>query len=164
MEQIRARIESRRGDAAGPPASPERTAALLPSESFDFDGNSIYRSSRGGVGRVLYGIRKLLGPLLKFFFNIDTMVHALSTQARLNAQQAEFDDGVAQRLAAREEQDVLSRQVLQNLMAEMRQLSTEMKNHRILVESLAERLDSCERQARSPVRTPPADEPPPPDR
>ena len=170
MEQIRARIENRRGGAARPAADAGRAArpaadagraaALLPSESFGFDGNSIYRSSRGGVGRVLYGIRKLLGPLLKFVFNIDTMVHALSTQARLNAQQAEFDDGVAQRLAALEEQDVLSRQVLQNLTAEMRQLSTEMKNHRILVESLAERLDSCERQARPPVRTPPADEPP----
>jgi uncharacterized coiled-coil protein SlyX len=178
MEQIRARIEHQRGGAAGPAANAGGAAAnaggaaadaggaagLLPSESFGFDGNSIYWSSRGGVGRVLYGIRRLLRPLLKFVFNIDPMVDALATQVRLNAQQAEFDDRVAQRLAALEEQDVLSRQVLQNLTAEMRQLSTEMKNHRILVESLAERLDSCERQARPPVRTPPADQPPPPDR
>ena len=181
MEQIRARIEHRRGGAAGPAADAGGAAAdaggvagpaadaggaagLLPSESFGFDGNSIYWSSRGGVGRVLYGIRRLLRPLLKFVFNIDPMVDALATQVRLNAQQAEFDDSVAQRLAALEEQDVLSRQVLQNLTAEMRQLSTEMKNHRILVESLAERLDSCERLARPPVRTPPADQPPPPDR
>ena len=118
---------------------------LLPSESFDFDGNSIYRSSRGGVGRVLYGIRRLLRPLTKFVFNIDPMVHALAMQARMNAQQAAFDDDVARRLAAREDQDLLSRQAVQKLMAEMELLSAEMKNQRLLVESMAERLDTLER-------------------
>ena len=83
--------------------------ALPPSEWFDFHGHSIYRSSRGGVGRVLYGSRRLLRPLLKFVFNIDPMVDALSTQARLNAQQTAFDREVARRLAAHEKQDALSR-------------------------------------------------------
>ncbi len=150
MEQIRARIESRRV-ADSTPADPaeEFAAALRPSESFDFHGNSIYRSSRGGVGWVLYGIRRLLRPLLKFVFNIDPMVEALCTQARLNAQRAKFDDEVARGLAAREQQDVLNRRVVQNLLDEMRKLSAEMKTQRTLVESMAERLDAWERQART---------------
>ena len=157
MEQIRARVASRRSVESAPAADEEsgraaadeesgRAAAmLLPSESFDFDGNSIYRSSRGGVGRVLYGIRRLLRPLTKFVFNIDPMVHALAMQARMNAQRAAFDDDVARRLDAREDQDVLSRQAVQKLMAEMELLSAEMKNQRLLVESMAERLDTLER-------------------
>ena len=148
MEQIRARIASRRSVESAPSADEEsgRAAAVLPpTESFDFDGNSIYRSSRGGVGRVLYGIRRLLRPLTKFVFNIDPMVHALAMQARMNAQRAAFDDDVARRLAAREEQDVVSRQAVQKLRAEMEQLAAEMKNQRLLVESMAERLDALER-------------------
>ena len=187
MEQIRARIESRRSVDSAPAADEERERAagvLPPSESFAFDGHSIYHSSRGGVGRVLYGVRRLLRPLLKFVLNIDPMVDALATQARLNAQQAAFDAEVARRAAAREERDAESRRVVEKLMAEMEQLSTEMKSQRMLVESMAERLDALE-PARAdthaasphgggpaekpagdaaPSSSPPAEEPSPPNR
>ena len=183
MEQIRARIRANRGaeasDAqvrqqAGSKAAqlvdpggarsalaarprPERAEpAPRPTESFEFDQDTIYRSSRGAIGRVLYGVRKLLSPLLKFFFNIQPVAHALAAQSRLNRQQAAFDDRVARlfdtssaRLEAREEIDKLSHQVMLDLVAEMTRLSVEMKNHRALVESVSARLDFFERQARA---------------
>lgn len=183
MEQIRARIRANRGaeaseaetrqqagsraaqvvDPAGARSAlaarpqPERAEpAPRPSESFEFDQDTIYRSSRGAIGQVLYGVRKLLSPLLKFFFNIQPVAHALAVQSRLNRQQAAFDDRVARlfdtssaRLEAREEIDKLNHQVMLDLVAEMTRLSVEMKNHRALVESVSARLDFFERQARA---------------
>ena len=183
MEQVRARIRANRDDDASDAQMREqadaKAAELLnpggarsalaarpthakgapapsPAESFDFDHDTIYRSSRGAVGGVVYGIRKLLGPLLKFLFNVRPVVHALAVQSRINAQQAAFDDRVARlfdmsssRLAAREEIDKLNHRVMNGLVAEMTRLSVEMKNHRMLVESVATRLDFFERQARA---------------
>lgn len=183
MEQIRARIRANRGaeaadaqvrqqagsraeqlvDPAGARSAlaarpqPERAEpAPRPTESFEFDQDTIYRSSRGAIGRVLYGIRRLLSPLVKFFFNIQPVAHALAAQSRINRQQAEFDDRVARlfdkssaRLEAREEIDKLNHQVMLDLVAEMTRLSVEMKNHRALVESVSARLDFFERQARA---------------
>ena len=206
MEQIRARIEerSRREKALAaereretqpaaereretqPAAEPVRDAAvaLPPSESFAFDGDSIYWSSRRrGVGRVLYGTRKLLAPLVKFVFNIDPMVVALAAQASRNAQQAAFDDDVARRLAAREKQDLRSQRALQSLTAEMERLAADMKSQGTLLKSVAERLDALERARHGDPEpgphggrpaseradddappSPPAVEPPPPNR
>ena len=183
MEQVRARVEERvrreAAAAAEPEREPERTpepesvrgggeperestlAAPPPSESFDFHGHSIYWSSRGGVGQILYGIRRLLRPLLKFVFNIDPMVDALAKQARRNAQQAAFDDAVARRLSALEEEHEQRRRTVQELLAETRQLgaetrrlsadttrlSAEMNEHRKLVESVVQRLDDLEQAA-----------------
>ena len=183
MEQVRARIRANQEDdatdaqageqaaagaarrprpggarpsAAGRPARGETAPAPSPTESFEFDQDTIYRSSRGAVGSALYGIRMVLSPLLKFFFNIQPVTHALAVQSRINAQQAAFDDRVARlfdmsssRLAAREEIDKLNQQVMNDLVAEMTRLSVEMKNHRMLVESVAARLDFFERQARA---------------
>ena len=134
--------------AAEAPAESDRgraTAVLPPSESFAFDGNSIYWSSRGGVGLMLYGVRRLLRPLVKFVFNVDPMVHALVTQARLNAQQAAFNDEMARRLAAREEQDARNRRAVRDLAGEVKQLSAELEDRRTLAESLAGRPDEIER-------------------
>ena len=183
MEQIRARIRADRGgeaaDAqtrqqagaraaqvvdpggarsalAGRPQPEQEAPAPRPSESFEFDQDTIYRSSRGAIGRILYGVRKLLSPLLKFFFNVQPVAHALAAQSRINRQQAAFDDRVARlfdassaRLEAREEIDKLNHQVMLDLVAEMTRLSVEMKNHRMLVESVSARLDFFERQARA---------------
>ena len=183
MEQIRARIRANQGaeasdaqvrqqassraaqtvDPAGARSAldarprPERAeAAPPPSESFEFDQDTVYRSSRGAIGRLLYGVRRLLGPLLKFFFNIQPVAHALAVQSRINRQQAAFDDRVARlfdassaRLEAREEIDKLNHQVMLDLVAEMTRLSVEMKNHRMLVESVSARLEFFERQARA---------------
>lgn len=179
MEQIRARIRanrdsgdaapdaqaraaaapqpaSRRGSARAHAPQPAAEPELPPAESFDFDHDTIYRSSRGALGSALYAIRRLLSPLLKFVFNVQTMTHALAVQSRINRRQAAFDDRVSrlfetssQRLEAREEIDKLNQQVMQDLVAEMTRLSVEMKNHRMFVESVAARLDFFERQAQA---------------
>ena len=141
-----------------PPAGPE---------SFEFDPDIIYRSSRGLPGQLLYGIRKLLSPIVKFFINVDPIVHALHVQREINERQneainwmvqtqADFIDRVTKlfemsssRLAAREEIDALNYEVMNNLVVEMTRLSIEMKNHRMRVESVAGRLDFNERRARA---------------
>ena len=172
MEQIRARVEARsRREAAeaaeaakaaerepAPDAEPERgrraaeperesaAVARPPSESFAFHGHSIYWSSRGGgVGQLLHASRRLLAPLVKFVFNIDPMVDALATQARRNAQQAAFDDDVARRLAAREEQDALNRRAVESLTEEMKRLAADLKSQRTFVAAAVERIDALER-------------------
>ena len=53
--------------------------------NFHFGPETIYRSSRGGVGAVLEGIRGLLRPLQKLFWNPNPMISALSRQSDLNA-------------------------------------------------------------------------------
>lgn len=136
-------------------------------ESYAFDPDIIYRSSRGLAGQLLYGIRKLLSPVLKFFINVGPIVHALHVQREINERQneainwmvqtqAEFIDRVTKlfemsssRLAAREEVDALNYEIMNNLVVEMTRLSIEMKNHRMRVESVAGRLDFNERRARA---------------
>ena len=165
MAQVRARVEARiRREAAerepepSPAPEPERgrgaaqteresaSVALPPSASFAFHGNSIYWSSRGGgVGKLLHASRRLLAPLVKFVFNIDPMVDALAIQARRNAQQAAFDNDVARRLAAREEQDALNRRAFESLTVQVERLDADMNGHRTLVAAAIERLDALER-------------------
>ncbi len=168
MDRVRARVEERSRREAAEAAEPQREPATAaapecdrgaaeprregagvaprPSELFAFHGHSIYWSSRGGgVGRVLYGIRRALAPLVKFVFNIDPMVDALATQARRNAQQAAFDDDVARRLAAREEHDALNRRAVESLTAEMKRLAADLKSQRTLVAGAVERIDALER-------------------
>ena len=166
MAQVRARVEARirreaaaarepepapspapeRGRGAAQPERESASVALPPSASFSFHGNSIYWSSRGGgVGKLLHASRRLLAPLVKFVFNIDPMVDALAIQARRNAQQAAFDDDVARRLAAREEQDALNRRAVESLTAQMERLAADMNGHRTLVAAVVERLDALER-------------------
>ena len=135
----------------------EQEAAPTPSapEAFEFGPQSIY-ASHGFLGWLLYPVRRLLGPVLKLFFNVDPIVHALQVQREINAQHAQFVDRVARllalsnsRLAAREEIDALNYEVMNNLVLEMTRLSIDMKSHRARVESVAGRLDFSERQARA---------------
>ncbi len=193
MEGVRARVEerSRREAAAAAAAAeaaeaehepstvaPERDrgaaeprresagVALPPSESFAFHGNSIYWSSRGGgMGKLLHASRRLLAPLVKFVFNVDPMVHALATQARRNAQQAAFDDDVARRLAAREEQDAANRRAVEALTVQMERLAADIESHGTLAASVVARLDALERaRAGEPAAKPQRDPTPVPPR
>jgi hypothetical protein len=52
--------------------------------NFRFDPETIYRSSRGGVGTLLGAVRRLLRPLQKLFWNPNPMIYALSRQSDLN--------------------------------------------------------------------------------
>lgn len=52
--------------------------------NFSFDAGTVYRSSRGAVGRVLETVRRLLRPVQKLFWNPNPMIAALSRQSDLN--------------------------------------------------------------------------------
>ena len=117
--------------------------------SFEFDSEIIYRSSRGLPGQVLFRIRKLLSPLLKFFFNPAPIVHALTVQQQINERQAKVISQMVRTQAEFIEIAALNYEVMNNLVVEMTRLSIEMKNHRMRVESVAGRLDFDERRARS---------------
>ena len=129
----------------------------LPPVTSEFDANSIYRSSRGVIGKVLFVIRKLLNPILKLFFNPTPIVHAVHTQNEainwMVKTQIDFIDRAiklfdltSSRLAAREKIDDLNHEIMNHLVIEMTRLSIEMKNHRLRVESIAGRLDFDERR------------------
>ncbi len=125
-------------------------------ETFDFNEHTIYTSSRGTMGKLIHLVRKLLGPTLKLFINLNSIVFALSRQSEINAwtlqllqQQTDLAERVTAKFAAREELDALNYEVLNNLVVEMTRLSVDMKNHRSLVESVAGRLDFDERRARA---------------
>ena len=117
--------------------------------SFEFDPDSIYRSSYGLPGQILFRIRKLLSPLLKFFFNPAPIVHALTVQQQINERQAKVISQMVRTQAEFIEIAALNYEVMNNLVVEMTRLSIEMKNHRMRVESVAGRLDFDERRARS---------------
>ena len=158
MEQIRARIREKRGvdyteqqlreiaavkldkflDPRGvrsdlleqfkrrqPPANP----------SFTFEDTTIYESHRG----FLRFMRRLLNPILKLFFNPGPIIHALHTQANLNA--------VLEK--QRTELDALYYEVIHNLVLETTRLGIETKNLKMRVESISSRLEFNERRARA---------------
>jgi hypothetical protein len=52
--------------------------------NFQFNPETLYRSSRGGVGQLLEGVRRLLRPLQKLFWNPNPLISALSRQSDLN--------------------------------------------------------------------------------
>ena len=52
--------------------------------NYHFGPETIYRSSRGGVGGILESIRGVLRPLQKLFWNPNPMIAALSRQSDLN--------------------------------------------------------------------------------
>jgi hypothetical protein len=52
--------------------------------NYAFDAETVYRSSRGGVGRALEMARRLLRPVQKLFWNPNPMISALSRQSDLN--------------------------------------------------------------------------------
>ncbi len=144
----------------------------LAPEPFEFDENTVYVSSSGGtMGKLIYLIRKLLNPILRLFFNPDPIILAMMRQAEINSRLLDLLDRVnaefertGKKFAAREEVDALNYEVTSNLVTEMTRLAVDMKNHRMLVESVAGRLGFEERRAqalesaRQARSTPPAGE------
>ena len=108
------------------------------------------------MGKLLYLIRKLLNPVLRLFFNPDPIILAMMRQAEINSRLLDLLDRVnaefertGRKFAAREEIDALNYEVTSNLVTEMTRLAVDMKNHKLLVESVAGRLDFDERRARA---------------
>ena len=63
--------------------------------NFSFDPETVYRSSRGFVGRMLETLRRLLRPVQKLFWNPNPMIAALSRQASLNSYYVHVLHGLA---------------------------------------------------------------------
>ena len=133
--------------ASQTPSASEAALESLPTPSFEPD--DVYRSSRGGIGRVLHAVRRMLRPILKLFINPGPLlesVRALSTHAKSTTQALTLNEARNRRRA---ELDVLMYEVMNNLVVEMTRLAIDMKNHKMRVESVAARLDFDERRARA---------------
>ena len=114
-----------------------------------FEPDDVYRSSRGGIGRVLQAIRRVLRPVLKLFINPGPMLEAVGALAA-NAENTNRTRALNQeRNRARADLDVLTYEVMNNLVVEMTRLAIDLKNHKMRVESVAARLDFDERRARA---------------
>jgi len=109
---------------------------------YTFDDQTLFTSHRGP----LRFIRKLLLPILKLFFNPNTLNQVLHTQAEFNVELLKRD---ATRRIERAEWNALYYEVLHNLVLETTRMSIEVKNVRMRVESLSSRLDFSERRVRA---------------
>ena len=139
------RKQNQSSDAAASATQAALEAVDVPT----FEPDSVYRSSRGGIGRVLYAIRRMLRPILKLFINPGPMldsVRAVSTHINTTSRALALNE---ERNRRRAELDVLMYEVMNNLVVEMTRLAIDMKNHKMRVESVAARLDFDERRARA---------------
>lgn len=113
---------------------------------YEFSDETLFASHRGG----LRFMRKLLRPILKLFFNPNTLNQILYAQAQFNVdilkreqrRRIEFD-------RSRSEWNALYYEVLHNLVLETTRNGIELKNMRMRVEALASRLDFSERRVRA---------------
>jgi hypothetical protein len=113
---------------------------------YEFSDETLFASHRGG----LRFMRRLLRPILKLFFNPNTLNQILHTQAQFNVdmlkreqrRRIEFD-------RSRSEWNALYYEVLHNLVLETTRNGIELKNMRMRVEALASRLDFSERRVRA---------------
>lgn len=115
--------------------------AAEPPPAFTFESQTLYASHRG----VLRVIRRLLNPILKLFFNPNPLIHALNTQARMNADAAAREAESAKRQT---EWNALHYEILQRLVTEVSRVSLEMQSLSLRVESLAAKVDFNERRVR----------------
>lgn len=139
----------RRQNQSSDAAAAATQAALEAVDAPTFEPDSVYRSSRGGIGRVLYAIRRMLRPILKLFINPGPMldsVRAVSRHINTTSRALALNE---ERNRRRAELDVLMYEVMNNLVVEMTRLAIDMKNHKMRVESVAARLDFDERRARA---------------
>lgn len=109
---------------------------------YTFDDQTLFASHRAP----LRFIRKLLLPILKLFFNPNTLNQVLHTQAQFNVELLKRD---ATRRIERAEWNALYYEVLHNLVLETTRMGIEVKNLRMRVESLSSRLDFSERRVRA---------------
>jgi len=165
MKQIRNRIAEKRG--VDYTAAQVREIATVPLEKF-LDARSVrsdllehFRDSRPSIDaecaafeaacsfndQTLFTshrapmrlVRALLMPILKLFFNPNVLNHVLHTQSNLNV-------AVLTRMS---KWNALHYEVMHNLVLETSKMSIEVKNLKMIVQSLSSRLDMSERRARA---------------
>jgi len=122
---------------------PPEDSTLPPIDApYEFEDSTLYDTHRG----LLRTIRRLLNPLLKLFFNPNTIVHALHQQADLNKH---FARTMGQARIDRAAWNSLYYEVLHNLVLETTRSGIELKNLKMRVEALSSRLDFSERRLRA---------------
>ena len=110
--------------------------------AYTFEAYTLYETPRG----LLRGIRRLLNPLLKLFFNPEPLVMALNTQSRLNTEAAERE---SERTGRQGEWNALHYALLQRLVTEIARLSLETQHLGQQVESLSAKVDFNDRRVRA---------------
>src|SRR5467141_3011475 len=110
--------------------------------NFAFEDATLFESHRGPIR----GLRKLLLPILKLFFNPNPLIQALNIQSRLNTMNAERE---TRRESARRQMDQLYYELIHNLVIETTRLGIEVKNLKMSVETVGSRLEFNERRARA---------------
>ena len=122
---------------------PPEDSTLPPIDApYEFEDSTLYDTHRG----LLRTMRRLLNPLLKLFFNPNTIVHALHQQADLNKH---FARTMGQARIDRAAWNSLYYEVLHNLVLETTRSGIELKNLKMRVEALSSRLDFSERRLRA---------------
>jgi hypothetical protein len=110
-----------------------------------FDAEMLYGTHRG----ILRAIRRLLNPILKLFFNPNTLIHAIHKQAGINTLfEAQFQF-LRHKAQQRDEVDVLYYELVHNLVLELTRVGIENRNLKMRLESLSSRMDFDERRARA---------------
>ena len=120
---------------------------------YTFDDQTLFITHRG----MMRLARKLLRPVLKLFFNPNTLNQILHTQAQFNVdllkrearRRIEQHDERQQFERSRNEWNALYYEVLHNIVLETTRTGIEMQNLRMRVESLSSRLDFSERRVRA---------------
>ena len=118
---------------------------LEPELRTGFDAEMLYGTHRG----ILRTIRRLLNPILKLFFNPNTLIHAVNKQSGVNTLfEAQFQF-LRHKAQLRDEVDVLYYELVHNLVLELTRLGIENRNLKMRLESLSSRMDFDERRARA---------------
>src|SRR5688572_24480269 len=118
---------------------------LEPELRTGFDAEMLYGTHRG----ILRTMRRLLNPLLKLFFNPNTLIHAVNKQSGINTLfEAQFQF-LRHKTQQRDEVDVLYYELVHNLVLELTRVGIENRNLKMRLESLSSRMDFDERRARA---------------
>ena len=140
-------LEQFKRSRPGLPEPPKEPPPVEP--PYVFDDETLFRSHRGPLRM----IRRLLLPLLKLFFNPNTLNQVLHTQAQFNVDLLKRDQRRKIEMQmfdrSRAEWNVLYYEVLHNLVLETTRNGIELKNLKMRVEALASRLDFSERRVRA---------------
>ena len=129
--------------AAGVPA--ETKPADLPPQ-YAFDASTLYESPNG----FLRFTRRLLGPLLRLFFNPEALIQALDAQTRLNKAAAIREADERRRQA---EWNGLHYEILRRLVTDIARAGIETQSLALRVESLSANVDFNERRVRGLEQT-----------
>ena len=123
----------------------ERKLEPFQPEQYAFDGTLMYGSHRF----IIRMFRKLLNPILKLFFNPNTLIQVLDKQTKINALYEQQFILLREKSQQRDEVDVLYYELVHNLVLELTRIGIENRNLKMRLESLSSRMDFDERRARA---------------